>query len=135
MNGQIFISYRRKDSRAYAGRIHDRLVSHFSPGQIFMDVTNIEPGMDFVDAIESAISKCNVLLAVIGGQWLTVTDKNGDRALDNPEDYVRLEIAIALKRNIRVIPVLLDDAPMPKSNELPDELKPLARRQSHPINH
>lgn len=135
MNGQIFISYRRNDSRAYAGRIHDRLTSHFSKEQIFMDVDNIQPGMDFVNAIETAIGKCDVLIAVIGGEWIKATDKNGVRLLDNPEDYVRLEIATALKRNIRVIPVLLDDALMPSSNELPDDLKPLTRRQSLTINH
>lgn len=135
MSGQIFICYRRNDSRGYTGRIHDHLVDRFSLSRIFMDVANIEPGMDFVVAIETAISKCDVLIAVIGEQWLTASDKNNNRLLDNPEDYVRLEIATALKRNIRVIPVLLDNAIMPAANDLPDDLKLLTRKQTFALSH
>jgi formylglycine-generating enzyme required for sulfatase activity len=94
-----------------------------------MDVTTIALGLDFVEVIQDAVGSCDVLLAVIGRQWLTSTDSQGQRRLDNPEDFVRLEIATALERRIRVIPVLVGGAVMPRSTELPDVLQPLALRQ------
>ena len=104
MSGQIFISYRRDTSAMSAGRLYDRLSSHFASNQIFMDVDTIEPGVDFVRTIEEAVAACDVLIAVIGGRWLISPDEKGRRRLDNPEDFVRVEIATALKRGIRVIP-------------------------------
>jgi hypothetical protein len=95
-----------------------------------MDIDTIAPGLDFVEAIQDAVGSCDVLLAVIGRQWLTSTDPRGDRRLDNPEDFVRLEITTALQRRIRVIPVLVGSASMPRSTELPDVLQSLARRQA-----
>ena len=127
---RIFLSYRRDDSGGYAGRLFDRLSQHFGRDNLFMDIDTIGLGLDFVEAIENAVGSCDVLLAVIGRQWLTSTDPLGHRRLDNPEDFVRLEITTALERRIRVIPVLVGGASMPRSTELPDVLRPLARRQA-----
>ena len=110
MSGQIFISYRREESRWSARSLHDRLSVSFGPKQIFMDIDAIAPGEDFVRAIETTVAKCDVLIAVIGNNWLTSKDDRGGRRLDSPEDFVRMEIATALKREIRVIPVLVDGA-------------------------
>jgi formylglycine-generating enzyme required for sulfatase activity len=131
---RIFISYRRDDSAGYAGRLYDRLSERFGQGQIFMDIDTIEPGLDFVEVIEKAVGSCDVLIALIGRQWLTITDATGRRRLDNPEDFVRLEIATALDRNIRVIPVLVRGATVPRSTDLPDALKKLARRNALEIS-
>jgi formylglycine-generating enzyme required for sulfatase activity len=127
---RIFLSYRRDDSGGYAGRLFDRLSQHFGRDNLFMDIATIDPGLDFVKAIQDAVGSCDVLLAVIGRQWLTSTDPLGHRRLDNPEDFVRLEITTALERRIRVIPVLVGGASMPRSAELPDVLQPLTRRQA-----
>jgi tetratricopeptide (TPR) repeat protein len=134
MSGQIFISYRRDDSSASAGRLYDRLLVRLPNNHIFIDV-DLEPGIDFVEAIESSVSSCDVLIAVIGKRWLTSSDEEGKRRLGNSDDFVRLEIATALKRNIRVIPVLVDGALMPRSSELPDDLKLLARRNALEVSH
>jgi hypothetical protein len=130
MNGQIFISYRREESRWSARSLYDRLCAHFDRKQIFMDIDAIALGDDFVKAIEKTVGQCEVLIAVIGARWLTSKDEQDGRRLDNPEDFVRREIATALKREIRVIPVLVDGASMPRSTELPDDLKPLIRRNA-----
>jgi len=120
--GQIFMSYRREDTAYAAGWLFDRLASHFGRGKVFKDVDSIELGDDFVEAITTAVESCDVLLAVIGDQWLTITDQAGRRRLDNPDDFVRLEIEAALTRNVRVIPVLVEGARMPHADELPASL-------------
>src|SRR6516164_7240304 len=130
MSGQIFISYRREESRWSARSIHDRLCRDFDPNQMFMDIDAIALGEDFVEAIETTVARCDVLIAVIGNNWLTSKDENGNRRLDNPEDFVRMEIGAALKRKIRVIPVLVDGALMLRSTDLPEDLKPLVRRNA-----
>jgi TIR domain len=135
MSGQIFISYRREDSEWSAGRLGDCLSVHFGREKIFMDVDAIEPGVDFVEAIEQAVGACDVLIAVIGNRWLTSADAQGRRRLDVPEDSVRIEIGTALKRGIRVIPVRAEGALMPQSDDLPDDLKKLARRNAIEISH
>jgi TIR domain len=135
MSGKVFISYRRDDASAEAGRLFDRLFQHFSQNEIFMDVDTIEPGVDFVEAIEEVVGACDVLIAVIGSRWLTSSDRGGRRRLDIPEDIVRLEIATALKRGIRVVPVLVEGATMPEVGELPDDLKALVRRNAVEIGH
>jgi tetratricopeptide (TPR) repeat protein len=132
--GRIFISYRRQETAWPAGRLYDVLVEHFPAEQVFKDVDNIDPGDDFVERITAAVSSCDVLLALIGQQWLTITDETGQRRLDNPGDYVRLEIETALTRKIRVIPILVDDAEMPRANQLPANLAPFARRNAVEIN-
>jgi hypothetical protein len=127
----IFISYRRQDSQSAAGRLADHLKEHMRGVPIFRDVETIEPGVDFVDAIGRALESCGVLLAVIGPRWSSLTDASGNRRLDDPNDYTRLEIATALGRDdVRVIPVLVEGAQMPASGELPDELKSLSRRNA-----
>jgi formylglycine-generating enzyme required for sulfatase activity len=135
MSGQIFICYRREESSAWAGRLSDRLSNHFPSNQIFMDVDSVDLGEDFVKTIEKTVGSCDVLIAVIGKSWLTSCDQEGQRRLDNPEDFVRIEIATALKRDIRVIPVLVDSASMPRSRDLPDDLKGLVRRNALQLSH
>jgi formylglycine-generating enzyme required for sulfatase activity len=135
MSGQIFISYRRDDSSAWAGRLSDRLSSHFPSNQIFMDVDTIEPGIDFVEAIEESVGSCDVLIAVIGTHWLTSSNRAGKRRLEIPEDSVRVELATALKRGIRVIPVLVEGATMPEVGDLPGDLKALVRRNALKLSH
>jgi hypothetical protein len=128
-NGQIFISYRRDDSAGYTRALYGRLVRQFSKDRVFMDVDAIEPGIPFDESIQSALDQCEVLLVVIGKRWM---DKQAGVAprINDPEDFVRLEIAAALSRNIRVIPVLLDGASMPTEEELPEPLRALARRNA-----
>jgi len=135
MSGKIFINYRRDDSSGSTGRLYDRLAARFPKDQIFIDVDNLDPGVDFVEAIEQSVGACDVLIAVIGRRWLISSEAEGSRRLDNPDDFVRLEIATALKRNIRVIPVLVDDASMPRASDLPDDLKALVRRNAVEVSY
>ena len=132
---RIFVSYRRVDSEGYVGRLYDHLLQHFDESELFLDVDTMKPGEDFVAAIEKVIGACEALIAVIGPQWLDIRDQNGNRRLDNPEDYVRLEIATALKRDILVIPVLIERATMPRKNDLPDDLVNLTRRNAIELSH
>jgi formylglycine-generating enzyme required for sulfatase activity len=132
---RIFISYRRADSAGYAGRIYDRLTAHFGNDAVFMDVDTIEAGLDFVMVLQNAVQSCDVLVALMGRQWVNIKDEHGKRRIDNPEDFVGIEIAAALDRDIRVIPVLVDGTSMPNSTELPDNLKPLTRRNALQVNH
>src|SRR6478609_5598921 len=130
MAGKIFINYRRDDSIGMAGRLHDRLAQTLGRDKLFMDVDHIPAGTDFVAHLNSQVAECDVVLVVIGPNWLVAKDESGGRRLDNPDDFVAIEIAAALARDIRVIPVLVDGARMPKASELPDRLKQLARRQA-----
>jgi formylglycine-generating enzyme required for sulfatase activity len=125
----IFISYRREDAAAHAGRLSDKLREYFGKDEIFMDIDNIQPGEDFVEVIEQAVGACEILIAVIGRSWLSENDQNTGR-LSNPNDFVRLEIATALNRNIRVIPVLVERATMPRPQDLPEDLSKLSRRNA-----
>lgn len=126
----IFISYRRDDSAGHAGRLFDRLREHFGKDHVFLDVVGIDAGVDFVDTLDKAVGSCDVLLAVIGREWLTCCDKQGRRRLDDANDFIRAEISAALKRNVRVVPVLVEGAEMPPTEALPEELKRLTRRQA-----
>ena len=128
--GRVFISYRREETAYPAGWLYDRLANHYGGGQVFKDVDSIELGADFVQVITRAVGSCDVLLAMIGEQWLTVTDEHGQRRLDDPDDFVRLEIEAALTRGVRVIPILVNGATMPRAEELPHSLVPLRRRQA-----
>ena len=125
--GNIFISYRPDDNGDYAHLLYDRLNQRF-PGRVFMDVNKINPGTDFVRVIEDTVGSCDALIAVLGKHWLSTT--GSQRSLGAPADLVRLEIAGALRRDMRVIPVLLQDATMPSATELPEDISPLARRQA-----
>ena len=128
---RIFVSYRRDDAAGHAGRLHDALLDHFRREQIFMDIDAIEPGLDFVESIEHALSQCDVLLVLIGPRWLGPQGSAGHRRLDDPTDFVRLEVQSALVRtDLRVVPVLIQGAEMPTSADLPRELQPLVRRNA-----
>ena len=131
---KIFISYRRDDSAGYVGRLVRDLNEIFGPEQIFQDIQAIEAGEDFVEAIDRAVGACVVLLVLIGSRWLSATDGTETRRLDDPHDFVRLEISSALRRSIRVIPVLVQGATMPTTQDLPEELRSLVRRQAHEIS-
>jgi formylglycine-generating enzyme required for sulfatase activity len=125
---RVFISYRRDDSADITGRIFDRLRAHFDKQILFRDVDVIPFGSDFRQVIRKAVEDCQVLLAVIGPTWLSIASKTGTRRLDDPADFVRLEIETALKRDIPVIPVLVGKAAMPEAIHLPDSLQPLVFR-------
>jgi glycerophosphoryl diester phosphodiesterase len=133
--GRVFISYRRQETAWPARELYDVLVTELGPDRVFKDVDNIEPGDDFVERIQSAVGSCQVLLALIGPQWLTITDARGARRIDDPADFVRLEVETALNRDdVRVIPILVDNARMPTAQELPERLAGLTRRQAVEIN-
>jgi hypothetical protein len=135
MGRPIFISYRRDDSEGEAGRLYDDLARTFGEPCVFMDVVGISPGVDFRNVIEENVSQCGVLLAVIGQSWVTISGDNGKRRLENPNDFVRIEIATALARDIAVIPVLVHGARMPHPEHLPENLQNLAYRNSVEITH
>jgi WD40 repeat protein len=130
MAGKVFINYRRDDSSGTAGRLYDRLANAFGRNNVFMDVDHIPAGVDFVQHLDTQVAASDVFLVILGPHWLDAKDEAGERRLDNPEDFVAIEIAAALTRDIRVIPVLVDGARMPKSDKLPDALKPLVRRNA-----
>jgi formylglycine-generating enzyme required for sulfatase activity len=130
---KIFISYRRFDSSAYAGRLHDRLVATYGENNVFKDVDDIPIGRDFRTILTQEVSKCDVLLVLIGRSWLDVQDANGKRRLDDFDDFVRTEIRAGLQRGddkCLVVPVLLSGAQMPQSNQLPDDLRELAYKNA-----
>jgi hypothetical protein len=131
---RIFVSYRREDSGDASGRLGDGLKARLGRDNVFMDVDNIPVGVDFRQHLAQAVSRCDILLAVIGDHWLEARyaegPKQGQRRLDDPDDYVRIEIQSALARNIRVVPVLVRGATMPRPDDLPGDLKPLAFRQA-----
>lgn len=133
--GGIFVSYRREDSRHAAGRLVDRLVAALGRDRLFMDVDSIEPGADFAKVLDEQVANCDVLLALIGQHWLEARDALGRRRIDDPGDFVRIEIESALARKIRVIPVLLDGADLPALEALPESLRPLLRRQALRMTH
>lgn len=133
-NGRVFISYRRQETAWPARQLYELLAGEFGADKIFKDVDNIAPGEDFVDRLTTAVSACEVLLALIGPQWLELRDAEGNRRIDDPHDFVRLELSAALQRGVRVIPILVDGARMPAASALPAELAPLTRRQAVEIN-
>ena len=126
----VFISYRRDDSSGFAGRLHHSVIEHFGTSRVFRDVDSIEPGIDFVRAIEASLAACGALVVVIGREWLDARAADGSRRLDNPRDLVRLEVATALARGMLVIPVLVEGATMPSAGRLPADLADLARRNA-----
>jgi len=127
---KIFISYRRDDSQGYAGHIYERLAMVFGADAVFMDVDDIAPGTDFVRTLENSVGSCDVMLALIGNRWFEAKDAAGRRRIDDPQDFVRAEIAGALERNVRIIPVLLNNASMPSEKDLPKPLRRLAHYQA-----
>ena len=133
--GSIFLSYRREDSEGQAGRLYDDLVAVFGPDSVFMDVAAIQPGLDFRKSIDQSLNSCGVFLSLIGKNWLTVKDTSGQRRLDDPADFVRIETGAVLKRDIPVVPVLVQGASAPKPDQLPDDLKELAFRNAVELTH
>jgi tetratricopeptide (TPR) repeat protein len=128
MPEQIFISYRRDDAAYVTGHINDLLRKEFGDESVFTDVDNIALGVDFRAVLDQTVSQCQVLLAVIGSGWLSASDREGNRRLKDPADFVRIEIESALKRNIPVIPLLVSGAKMPAAEDLPGSLQGLAFR-------
>jgi hypothetical protein len=128
---QIFISYRREDSAGYAGRLRESLERRLGKGAVFRDVDALEPGQDFVDTIAIRLRDANACLVLIGREWLDAEDASGRRRLEQQNDYVRLEIATALAQpQMRVVPVLVEGTRMPSTEELPETIQGLARRQA-----
>jgi hypothetical protein len=130
----IYLSYRRSESAAYAGRLFDHLSRHFGRRSVFMDIDTIRRGEDFPQAIESALNACDVVLVVIGTTWATDTGQDGRCRLDDPKDWVRLEVAAALRRDILVVPVLVEGARLPDPASLPEELRALCQRHACEIS-
>ena len=124
---KIFISYRRSDSQMVAGRLRESLARHLGDEAIFRDKDSISAGEDWTRAIEASLNKNAIVLALIGPSWTTARDKSGARRLDDPADWNRVELELALKRSARVIPLLIDETSMPQESELPQSLGPLAR--------
>ncbi|MEQ1696277.1 MAG: TIR domain-containing protein [Hyphomicrobiaceae bacterium] len=128
MPGKIFVNYRRDDSAAHALNVAQYLERTFGARNVFLDIDRMRAGQNFPDVLQDKLSACRVMIAVIGPSWLTLATDDGTRRIDDPEDWVRLEIAHALKRNIAVIPILVGGATLPKKSDLPDDLKPLLQR-------
>jgi outer membrane protein assembly factor BamB len=129
-DGGIFLSYRREETGHVAGRLADRLIARFGEHTVFMDIDSIPPGADFVEVIQRAVRGCDVLLVLIGPQWTKLVDADGRRRLDDPEDFVVLEVREALDRSVPVVPILVDGALMPRPGDLPPPLHALTRRNA-----
>ena len=124
----IFVCYRREDTQDAAGRLHDRLVDAYGPERVFMDIDSVPLGIDFVEHVAEQIGKCSAVIVMIGKQWHTIKDKKRRRRLDKEDDLVRAEIRAALQKKIPVIPVTVQNAAMPQAEDLPDDIRLLARR-------
>lgn len=127
---RIFVSYRRSDSAYVAATLSDKLQQHFGRDSVFFDVDTIPLGVDFREHIGNAVGQCDVLLIIIGGEWVKSIDNQGNRRIDSPADYVRVEIESALKRDIPIIPVLVDEAEMPSANDLPPSIQSIVFRNA-----
>jgi tetratricopeptide (TPR) repeat protein len=132
---RIFLTYRRDDSAGQTGRIADRLKREFGEDNLFMDVDGIPLGVDFHKRINEEVERCDVLIPAIGNRWIDLTDENGQRRIDNPLDFVRVEISAALRRDIPIIPILLDGTKIPNAQLLPDDVKGLAVRNGLDVGH
>lgn len=126
----IFISYRRDDASGFAGRLHEALIRRFGTNHIFRDIDSVGIGRDFVQVIDDAVADCAALVAIIGQEWLHAEGADGRPRIENPDDFVRREIASALEQRVLVIPVLVEGAAMPRPEELPAPLVPLAHRNA-----
>jgi hypothetical protein len=126
----IFISYRRQDAATYAGRLRADLAHRYGESNVFLDIADLTPGANFTHRLHEAVDACDLMLVVIGPRWLQAADAEGRRRIDDPEDFIRSEIAAALRLGKRVVPLLVGGAPMPSASELPDEIADLANRQA-----
>jgi hypothetical protein len=134
MSGGVFICYRREESAFAARAIRDRVAQRLERENVFLDVDSIDLGVDWFNVLTDRVGACDALVAVIGRNWVSSSDNENRRRIDDPDDFVRIEIEAALKRDVRVIPVLIDGAAMPKAAELPDSVKGLARRQGMEVS-
>jgi hypothetical protein len=130
---RIFISYRRQDSAYVAATLSDKLQQHFGTDSVFFDVDNIPLGVDFRDYIGDAVGECDVLLVMIGDQWLDSSDAHGRRRIDDPADFVRIEIEAAFKRKIPIVPILVGDAVLPAPENLPESVRGIVFRNAAEI--
>ena len=128
LNRALFICYRREDTQDAAGRLRDRLVIDYGQERVFMDIDSVPLGIDFVEHVTEQIGKCNAVIVMIGKQWHAIKDKKRRRRLDKEDDLVRAEIRAALQQKVPVIPVTVQNAPMPQAEDLPDDIRLLARR-------
>src|SRR5271166_1710498 len=135
MASKIFINYRRGDEPGFTQALLGRLERAFPAERLFIDVDNIPPGEDFISMLESQVAQCDAMLAVIGNGWLNAKDERGTRRLEDPRDFVRIEIESALRLGKRVIPVLVHEARMPHPEELPEAIRPLAARNAVRLTH
>jgi hypothetical protein len=129
----VFISYRRSDGAGFAGRIFDRLQKEFGASRVYRDVDTLEDGKPFPDAIAKQLSQCSVVLVVIGPAWCEARNATGGRRLDDPADWVRIEVTEALRRDVCVIPVIVGGARLPDASELPEAIRDLTRRQAREL--
>ena len=132
---RIFISYRREDSAGDAGRLADHLNQRFGSASVFLDIDTIDPGADFERVLTSSLQETAAMLVVIGPRWTALAKTDGSRRLDDPADYVRREVEAALGRDIPVVPVLVQGAPLPKKEDLPESLAALVKRQAATLDH
>lgn len=135
MSGKIFINYRRGDSAGYAGRIGDWLQARFGSDQIFIDVTGIDAGEDFVKKLGEQLAQCDAMLSIIGPAWETTTGSEGIPRIEDPNDFVRLEIETALEQETLIIPVLVDRVSMPVAEKLPEGLRSILSRNAIRLRH
>jgi hypothetical protein len=135
MASRIFISYRRDDSAGHAGRLADHLHKRFGAARVFLDIDTIQAGTDFPTVLHTSLQETAAMLVIIGPRWTSLAGDDGVRRLDDPHDFVRLEVEAALGRNIPVVPVLVQGAAMPRREELPASLAPLVRRQAATLDH
>jgi TIR domain len=131
---RIFLSYRRDDAQGEAGHLVAELRQRYGAASVFMDISAIEPGADFPQTIQRAMLGCEVVLVLIGKGWLDARDAHGRQRLDDPKDWVRLEVEQALEGKRRVIPVRVQGAQMPAEEALPDSMRPLTRLNAHEIS-
>ena len=127
---KIVVNYRREDTAGHAGRLYDDLAERFGEDSVFMDIDAIPPGVDFAQAIEQAIGSAQAFLALIGPRWISAADATGARRLEQPDDFVRLEIEAALGSEMLLIPVLFQGTAMPGTEQLPPSLVGLTRRNA-----
>ncbi len=132
---KVFVNYRRSDTEGYAGRVYEALRRPIGAANMVMDVDSMKPGQDFVRALDEAVAGCDVLLAMIGPNWLDAAEPDGSRRLDDPLDHVRVEIVSALSRDKIVIPLLFSGARMPGAGVMPDALEPLRTRNALVVRH
>lgn len=132
--GKIFINYRRDDARGIAGRLSDSLTEYFGDGRVFRDVQDIAGGANFEHVLAETIGSADAIIVLIGPDWLTMKDAAGQRRLDDPHDFVAQEIAAALEKKLPIYPVLIEDTPMPRADDLPDALKALVRHNAMSVS-